>query len=240
MDVVGLDLVDTTCAWPSSPDTLLDEDGAILQVWSFPLEAIHSRHVLPDDPDLLAFRTTLREIGAATRYPELQVPDSLTAQSEEVWRDEAHNNRLAYSGAVGRIDPLTCLDALLFAVQNRRVSQLERPTEFLASVLLDAERGWLTVVFGAGDEMFLPRSVYGFDVVDDYLAKGWRYWYALHNHTLQPGAELFVLGVAVPSTSDVTLARALADDRGLESIRVTNGFHTFVAGIEELSEFRGR
>lgn len=235
----GSEPVDRNCIWPSIPDTLVHENGTIQLLWSFPLEAIHTRHVLPNDPDLLTYRTVVREAGAAVPYPRLVLPEAIAPDGEEVWRDETHNNRLAYSGAVGTIEPLTCLDALLFAEQNRRISQIERPTEFLASVLV-SERDWVTVVFGAGDEMFLPSSVYGFDIVDEYVADGWRYWYALHNHTLQSSGDDIVLGVPVPSTSDVSLARILAEERRLESLRVTNGFYTFSARIEDLSEFRGR
>jgi hypothetical protein len=129
--------------------------------------------------------------------------------------------------------------ALLFAEQNARVPQLERPTEFLASVLRrGAEEGEeVVVIFGAGSEMFPPRTVYGFDVADEYLARGWRYWYVLHNHTRQGNGAL---GVPVPSASDVQLARNLAAERGLERVRVTNGFYTFEAAVDEMAVFRSR
>jgi len=114
------------------------------------------------------------------------------------------------------------------------------PTEFLASVPLDEAGERVAVVFGAGRDLFPPQSVYGFDVVDDYLAEGWRYWYALHNHTLQRTGDEIVLGVPAPSTSDISLAGDLAEDRGLQSVRVTNGFYTFIAETDELSRLRGR
>lgn len=85
--------------------------------------------------------------------------------------------------------------------------------------------------------MFPPSWVHGFDIVDDHLARSWRYWYLLHNDTRQ-GNE--ALGGPVPSTSDVRLVRWLAETRGLERVRVTNGFYTFDAGIDELGDFRWR
>jgi hypothetical protein len=198
--------------------------------------------VLPEDPGLLAYRAAVRADSADVRRPVSDPPTVETEEAAEVWRNEFHNNDLAYAGEVGVIDPITCLDALLFAEQNARVRQLDQPTEFLASVLRrdSTGAGDVVVVFGAGRELFPPRAVYGFDVVDRFLEQGWTFWYVLHNHTLQRNGERIALGVPVPSTSDVQLARNLAEARGLRSVRVTNGFYTFEASIEEMAEFRAR
>jgi hypothetical protein len=229
------------CVLPEGT-TLLDQDGAVLKVWTFRLQDVHTSQLLPDDEGLLAYRAAVREAGGAELRP---VADPPTVQSEAeaaIWRDEDFNNDLAFSGAVGTMEPVSCLDALLFVEQNTRVPQLERPTEFLASVLrLDGTEGDdVTIVFGAGSDMFPPKSVYGLEVVDEYLANGWTYSYVLHNHTLQKNGELIALGVPVPSTVDVTFARSQAAARGLEGVRVTNGYFTFSAPVNELSGFRAR
>jgi hypothetical protein len=44
----------------------------------------------------------------------------------------------------------------------------------------------------------------------------------------------------VPSTVDVQFARNLAGMRGLEDVRVTNGFFTFTAPVNDLTPFRAR
>lgn len=88
--------------------------------------------------------------------------------------------------------------------------------------------------------MFPPKTVYGFDVVEDYMAKGWLYGYALHNHTTQPNGDLLALGNPTLSTSDVQITRNLVEDLGLEGARVTNGFYTFNLMAEELVHFRSR
>jgi hypothetical protein len=122
------------------------------------------------------------------------------------------------------------------------VPQLEQPSEFLAYVLrLDGTEGNdVTVVFGAGSSTVPPKSVYGLEVVDEYIANGWTYWYALHNHTLQKNGDELALGVPVPSTADVEFARGQAALRGLENVRVTNGFFTFSAPVAHLAGFRSR
>jgi len=159
-----------------------------------------------------------------------------------MWRDEDKNHELAQSGAVGKIEGITCLDALLFAYQNARVPELTHPTECLASVFRREVEGrsQLAVVFGAGNEMFVPKSVYGFDVVAELVEEGWQYWYGIHNHTLQKNGNRVALGRPGLSTSDVQLVRSLAANRGLMSARVTNGFYTFSVLAEEFSLMRSR
>lgn len=231
--------VEPDCVLPSDPTTIVDDGGLVLKVWRFPLEDVHMQPVLPDEPGLLAYRATIHAEGAHERYPLLHVPSTENEDDADVWRDENFNNTLAYREGVGSIEPITCLDALLFAAQNARVPQLERPTEFLASVLRRrlTERDEVVVVFGAGTELFPPSSVHGFEIVDEYVAEGWQYWYVLHNHTRQANGAL---GVPVPSASDVAFARRLAARSGLEGIRVTNGFYSFDATVAEISRFRGR
>ena len=233
---------ETACALPHAPDTLVSEGGAVLVVWQVPADEVFFGPTLPSEPAFQAYRDAVIRAGTDRREPALIVPETSTGAEAQVWADEAYNNRLVYAEGVGTIEPITCLDALLFAQQASRVSQLENPTEFLASVLeRTGERGReLTVLFGAGTELFPPRAVYGFDAVDRYLDEGWQFAYALHNHTLQESDDRLVLGVPVPSTSDVSLLRGLARERGLRSVRVTNGFYTFEAPVDALADFRAR
>lgn len=234
--------VSADCVLPRAAEVLTDADGTVLKVWSFRLAEVHSRPVLPGDPGLLAYRAAVRTDGADVLRPTADPPVVETEEQARVWRDEYFNNDLAYSGEAGRIRPLTCLDALLFAEQNSRIPQLDRPTEFLASVLRkeSPRADDVTIVFGAGSDLFPPKSVYGFDVVDRYLERGWTFWYVLHNHTLLKNGSRLALGTPVPSTSDVQFARGLAEARGLQAVRVTNGFYSFEASVEELSRFRAR
>ena len=238
-DARGSDPVDPACVLPGTPAVVLEDGGAVLWVWRIPWKDTYARPALPNDAGLLAYRAAVRETGAEERYPALAVPTSGTGPDADVWRDESFNEDLAYRGVVGAIGPITCLDALLLAQQNARVPQIERPTEFLASVLRKSNDGReeVVIVFGAGTELFPPKTVYGFNIVDNYLAQGWSYWYVLHNHTRQSNGAL---GIPVPSTADVQFVRGLATGRGLKRVRVTNGFYSFDAGIDELQKFRAR
>ncbi|MFK8017879.1 MAG: hypothetical protein AB8G17_20830 [Gammaproteobacteria bacterium] len=237
-----LDPVSNDCALPTPSRVVLNERGLVLKIWTFAHRAVHKQRVLPDAPGYLAYRKRIRAAGADVRRPELILPPDLTPASAAIWQTEIHNNAQIYSDKVGAIEPVDCLDALLFAEQNARLAQFEVPTEFLASVLRKeaARADEIVVVFGAGDSQFPPKSVYGFDIVDQYLADGWRYWYLLHNHTLQRRGDTIALGVPAPSASDLRFARSLAEQRGLQRVRVTNGFYTFDAGVDDLEALRER
>ena len=234
--------IDARCRLPGEPVQLREEGDAVLVVWEMPASDVYDTPVLPADPGLLAWRAALRADSADVRRPVADEPEPASEAEAALWADERANGELAQRGDVGTIEPITCLDALLFAFQNARVPQLERPTEFLASVLRreTVDGPELAVVFGAGAEMYPPKSVYGFDVVDAYRAVGWRWIYALHNHTTQRNGDRLALGTPTLSTSDVQLTRGLAAERGLASARVTNGFFTFSVPASELARMRSR
>jgi hypothetical protein len=229
------------CRMPTERTVVRAEDGAVLETWELALADV-ATDALPDEPGFLEYRAAIERDGANLRRPVADPPVIDSEELADVWRDEFLNNDLVFDGGVGSVDAITCLDALLFARQAGRVSQVSRPTEFLASVLRRETIGGtrLLVVFGAGEEMFVPRDFYGLDVVEERLAEGWALWYAIHNHTTQRNGERLALGVPVPSTSDVRLLRSLQAELGLDSLRVTNGFYTFRAAVDDLSEFRAR
>jgi hypothetical protein len=236
------DPVDPRCVLPGSLRTLRQDGNAVLLLWQFAAESVYSAFVIPPDSGYLAFRAAVRADSADLRRPIADAPKPKDEAEAAMWRDEEVNNELAQTGTVGKIERINCLDALLFAFQNARVPELTHPTEFLASVLRRESEGRLdlTVVFGAGEEMFPPKSVYGFDIVDKYVAQGWRYWYLIHDHTLQRNGDRIALGTPTLSTSDVQLVRSLAAEHGLESARVTNGFYTFSATAAEFARLRSR
>lgn len=233
---------DPRCAMPNAPVVIREEDGAVLLSWEFQADSVLLSSALPPDSTFRAYRDAMVWDGADLSRPVADAPTPETEAQAQIWIDEHFNNDLAFSGKAGTIEPVSCLDALLFTWQARRIPPIEVPTEFLASVLRrptkDGEE--LAVIFGAGAAMFPPRWAYGLDVVDRYLNDGWSYWYALHNHTPQSNRGLLALGVPVPSTSDVGFARALGEEKGMQFTRVTNGFYTFSGSVKDLAGFRAR
>lgn len=238
-----LDPVDSRCAWSSEPTLLARDGSASLLSWELAATPWLDQPVIPDDPGYLAFRAAIRDDGSDRRWPAVADRSEPTGKVErEIWRREQSNNELARSGRVGRIRPIHCLEALLFAYQYNRYSQLTHPTEFLASILRKrvGDETRLRVQFAGGEDMFPPKSLYGLDRIEQAIADGWELWVALHNHTVNEYRGRARLPVPVPSTSDVDISRSVARDLGLRQVRVTNGFYTFEVNAAELGELQGR
>ena len=228
------DSVTNRCRLPA-PELVRQEGQSVLQMWHLPASHVLFQPMLPDDPGYLAYRAAVRADGADLRRPIADEPTADTPEQQASWARERANGELVHSGRIGVIEPIQCLDALFFAYQHRRYSQIERPTEFLVSVLRKQVDGktQLIAILGASDVMFPPKQFYGFDIVDDYLAQGWQFWYMLHNHTMQQRGERLALGNPVPSINDVHLVRGLAEGRSLHSARVTNGLYTSIIRAAE-------
>ena len=237
----GPDFAAPACEMPTARTALPAPEGAVLEIWELALDDV-TTDALPDAPAFLEYRAAIERDGADLRRPIADAPEIEDEVMAAVWRNEWYNTDLVYDSAVGAIEPITCLDALLFTRQAERLSPSDHPTEFVASVLRRETDGRteLRAVFGAGSEMFVPREVCGIDVAAELVGEGWGFWYAIHNHTVQTHDGRLALGVPVPSTSDVALLRGLGRDLGLESVRVTNGFYTFRAPVEVLARFRTR
>jgi hypothetical protein len=230
------------CRLSANPDTLHVENGAVLLRWDVPDDPVYYEPILPADSAFLAYRAAVRADGADVRWPIADAPTPRSDAEADLWRDERFNADLARSGEAGKVGRITCLESLLFALQNRRVPQLAEPTEFLASVLRREreQADSLVVLFGAGEALFPPKSVYGFDVVEKLVKRGWRWSFALHNHTIQRKDDHIALGTPALSTSDVQLSRNLAADLGLEAARVTNGFFTYRVSADQFGRLRSR
>jgi len=218
---------------------ILEEDNAVLLRWDMVDDALWSASQLPSDSAYQAYRRQIEEAGADQARPQQHVPEH--QRDEAFWARELRNVELAYTTDAGTIRPVRCLDALLFAHQNARVRQLESPTEFLASVLrrTDGEKTRLRVYFGAGDELFPPKTVYGFDQVGHDVNDGWEYVAMLHNHTIQDANGEVRLGVPAPSISDVQLLNGLIERVGLQEAWVTNGIYTVEIRAGDMVRYLG-
>ncbi|MEO0558886.1 MAG: hypothetical protein AAF170_11955 [Bacteroidota bacterium] len=226
-----------SCTSSSDPVVIHRDDNATLVRWDLDA-ALWSRSQIPADPAYQQYRHQVEAAGADEMRPAQVVPEH--QRHEAFWSRELRNVELAYTDA-GTIRPVRCLDALLFAHQNAHVRQLEHPTEFLASILRKTVDGQprLRVYVGAGDELFPPKSVYGFDQVERDVADGWTYAVMLHNHTIQDAGGQMRLGVPAPSISDVQLLNSLIGRFGLEEAWVTNGLYTVEIRAADMGRYLG-
>ena len=233
--------IDARCSLPAAPLELHREGEAVLLVWELTWHDVWSQAVLPESDGLTTYRQGILDANAALREPVADPPVADDAAMEEIWRREFANRDVAYAGEAGTIRPIQCFEALFFAYQTDRVPQLTQPTEFIVAALTREVDGQthVKIYFAAGDEMFPPKAVYPFEHAETDVADGWTFWTMLHNHTVQSLEGAPALGVPVPSTSDVALSLALAEQLGLESIRVTNGFYTIDIPAALLERYEG-
>ncbi len=229
-----------TCSFGIEPSVLLEAGAARLVRWEVPERAVLVSEKLPNDIDYSSFRKAARVAGAAVKRPTV-FPLELGEEAEKNWPRELRNQEIAYEGKAGNVRPIQCLEALLFSYQNRRFSQIEKPTEFIASVLrkeIDGEV-FLRIYMGGSDSLFPPKDFYTLDQVDKDLESGWDFQVMLHNHTVQKKGKEIALGVPAPSTTDVQFLQMLLAERGLKNGRVTNGFYTVDIPSPAFAEYLG-
>jgi len=220
------------------PSTVLRTEGtARLEMWELPAADVWFSENLPQSLEYAGYRAAIRTAGADLVRPIADPPQPKDEAEREMWRREAFNEELMYSGG-GHVRRIHCLEAALFARQHARYSELAQPTEFVAQVLRRGDR--LKVYMGASDQEFPPKSVYGLNEVAVDVAAGWQYSVVLHNHTLRTLKGRPALGVTAPSTSDVELFSGLVPRFGLREVWVTNGIFTGVVSAESLVRFAAR
>ena len=235
--------IDSACSLGEQSPTIVKRDGnSILQFWTIPQRRVFFSRSLPDDTTFLDFRQTIRLANADINPPVADPPQPASENERQMWANEARNVEVAYSGRGGNVRPLQCLDALLFAYQNARYSQISHPTEFIASILRQSLNGqnMLRIYFAGSDTEFPPKGFYGFDEIKQDMAMGWEFWTVLHNHTVQSNNGAPALGVPAPSTSDVDLLRSLSNSAGLQNAWVTNGFYTIEIPAIAFDQYLGR
>jgi hypothetical protein len=230
------------CALPE-PTVVRSEGTARLERWEFVLPGYWFSTFMPISPEYDAYRAVVINAGADLVRPIADPPRPKDETERELWRRERLNEELMYSGG-GHVRRIQCLEALLFARQHGRYSQLAQPTEFIAHILRrrngDSPHELFKVYFGGSDQMFPPKTFYGLDEVRGDVAAGWTYQAVLHNHTIRTLQGTTALGVPAPSTSDAELFTGLVASLGLREVLVTNGIFTGVINAERLPQFSTR
>ncbi len=235
-------VVDDRCVFKTAATLVKQEGNAVLEVWQLEEAPVLAEAVLPRNAALAAYRKTMIEAGANLRRPVADAPSPKNASEALLWQREAENAEVAFGGSGGDVRKIQCLEALLFAQQNQRYSQISQPTEFIASVLRKRINGRviLKAYLSGSDQMFPPKGFYGFDEVEADVADGWSFWFLLHNHTVQMNQGELALGTPTLSTSDADLHRGLAERLGVGSARITNGFFTAEIPAEHFRLYNGR
>lgn len=142
---------------------------------------------------------------------------------------------LLLSGAVGEITPVTCLQSILFDLQNRDFPVWEEPTETGAMVLtrgfgsVTLVRVYVLTQQGNASISFhdvLPR-------VRADVEAGWDLRAHFHSHPFAPDNPIDIAGTTIPSSADASTYRSLRDELDLQEAWITNGIHSLRLGAGE-------
>jgi hypothetical protein len=113
-----------TCRLDEAP-TIVGADGAaVLLRWELDARPVLFSPALPDDDGYRAYRRAIRDAGAELREPIADRAPPATDRERETWRREDHNASIVFAGRAGTLRPIGCLEALMFARQHARFSQL--------------------------------------------------------------------------------------------------------------------
>ncbi|HEX4932210.1 MAG TPA: hypothetical protein VFV33_03470 [Gemmatimonadaceae bacterium] len=208
-----IDLADTPRLWqPAGPDSALARFR----------DAVRARLGFEPEPRVLLERQ--RAIFASVAGP---------------MRGEAELSQRVLDGQVGRIAPISCLEAMLWRWQDARFPMLTHPTEFGAYVLRRRGTPPTVRVYLSSDDRVGQRMREAVaDSVRADVRVGYRLVAHLHNHPFlfdrvvgdrmwtTPETLRDVAGALAPSLSDVAFYRTLfaADADG--EAWVTNGVHS--------------
>jgi hypothetical protein len=226
-----------TCALPAPPSVVIDDGKRLLQFWDVDDGPVWTSGLMPDSAEYWRFVRFVRarlDVSEPSRY--------LRAAADEGTPD-GHNNALALSGKIGRLEPVNCLEALLLGVQAKRRPMETHPTEFLAFVLRKADAAGKTrlrVWYYTVDQAGIGGVGVLADKVEGDVAAGWRPHLNLHNHNFFFDKDPAVAAMPWPSANDVQLMKGLTlGGRAFEGYCVTNGFVTSHLRPDELKLLRG-
>ncbi len=222
------------CGLPSDPEILRSEDRLLFQRWDVEAHPALERDALPASAALHAFREGIR---ARLSVDPLEI---LERQRAHVRGSDLENVRLVLEEGVGRLRPISCLEALLLAGQAERTAgrgepMLDHPTEFLAFVLERGER--IRIYTYTVDQPGIGGLSILDEPLEEDLAAGWRVRASIHNHNFFPASPA-VLGGVAPSGADVQALRSARDRYGMERAIITNGFHSLEMDGASLDRFR--
>lgn len=219
---------------------MIEIDGADASEW-------HGRFDLSDLPQLWEqaepdevisrFRQTLRARVDVDVEPRLLLERqrAILAKMPEATGDVA-NLTVLLEGRAGNINPIGCLEAMLWKWQAARYPMLEHPTEFGAFVLRGhgRVRVYLSSADLVGQKIRRPVT----ELVQGDVIGGFRLMAHIHNHPFLLNREVGdrmwtveaskedVAGALAPSTTDVEFYRNVVGNLSLEEAWVTNGLHT--------------
>lgn len=227
-----------SCEFESTPTVLETGDSHLLQYWEFSNSSILDLAELPTSPTFIAYKGLVSS-KLNTDPVELLARYSVAGANA----NDQHNLEVVRKNPSKYIRPIRCLEALLLDNQIKRNKEMSvKPTEFVAFYLKNND-GRMRVYYLTDDISGVRKPSSLFERIYADMAEGWIVLGNLHNHSffldnLNNDEAHHPQGVLIPSANDTQVLRANRDDFKMQSVSITNGFHTIFMPSEELDSFR--
>jgi hypothetical protein len=222
---------DPSCE-PTSAPILLDASATDrLYVYSAPLDSTTFSEVQVDTPMYEAFLSYLQEVNATADVNVFDQRALLERQRDVFIRflgpEAGEFHQRVLDGEVGQLGKVTCLQSVLFDLQNADWPLSDGPVEMGALVLQRQ--------VGAGTELrayvktqeqndFLGLSMAELmPLVEADVVDGWQLLAHMHSHPLVPDGTFDIAGTVLPSSPDSQHYRDLRDQLGMLEAWITNG-----------------
>lgn len=238
------------CAWRAKPDALIDEPLLVVRRW----EVKDSRALRADEPGSARFSPIRAWTFEPETLPQLEAfrawaagrtdvdPYALLRRQHRLYERlglaDREKLRLVLSRNAGRVEPMSCLEALLFSEHQARFP-VQGYTEFLAVVLAKGGRLRVYLLSSGETQGAAPHLSHVRAELDADRARGWTLELHLHNHPFNFENESGDIGGSLAPSGearwgDIGTLLSLMREQGLREGAITNGFDTAYYGRQDL------
>ena len=219
---------------------MLEQKGnEVFQYWEFENKPFLWDTVPGQINALKSYRDSLEVVLGTERFGQAvqkEASQTTAADSLNSKNGDLINAQLVHSGRVGKIRAINFLEAQILNYQLMRYPLLSHPTEFQGFILLNDSLNHVRVYFGASDQPWPPKPKVIMESMVKDLKQGWKFKYHLHNH-YEPKTNNYI-GIMAPSLADAQFFAFLAEDYGLNTALITNGFNTVEIKREDFSKLK--
>lgn len=221
------------------PEIIRNDGNLIIQSW-----------IIPNDPDIYnivdsmsnnitSYKDILINILGNNRIENAIIFESeinLNYISETEYSDgNKKNAELIHHGEYGKIRRINIIESQLLDIQLKKYPLYSHPTEFIAYFLITPQKDSIKIYFAASDTPWVPKHPEIFENLKIDLKNGMQLINVLHNHYEK--AENNFIGILAPSTSDMGMFKMMRDNFSLQTVTITNGFHTVEIKSENFNKF---
>jgi hypothetical protein len=225
------DPVDSVCVRGSAPVLLDESSTARLHMYTATVDATTFSEERIDTPAYSDFIAYLEEVNLTADVDVFDQRALLERQRDvfiEFLGPEAGvDHQRLLDGAIGQLGEVTCVQSILFDLQNERWPLSDGPVEMGALLLQRQVAGAVELrayVKTQAQQQFVGLSMSELmPLVEADVAGGWQLLSHMHSHPLSPDGQYDIAGTVLPSDPDIRTYRSLRDELGLQEAWITNG-----------------